>query len=198
MSGLHQADLLRRMMGILSRRSPSRAIASSEEAQKAEVAALVRAVAKYAPRERLEEWWQQFEDALLSRMKTHSWPIQSEIEAAAKSIAGNRAAIGNAVENGIELAVQWYVEHKTPFPSNNTPEMTRALIARGVLRSLREARWRGFNLGVEDTRRALDEPVSAAEFEHHVGVMARLKGVEPGDIWGEEARAVGYDASQRR
>jgi hypothetical protein len=198
MSGLHQADLLRRMMGILSRRSPSRAIASSEEAQKAEVAALVRAVAKYAPRDRLEEWWQQFEDALLSRMKTHSWPIQSEIEAAAKSIAGNRAAIGNAVENVIELAAQWYAEHRTPFPSSNTPETTRALIERGVIGSLREARWRGFATGAEDTRKALVEPMFAAEFEHHVEVLARLKRVEPGDIWADEASALGYDASQRR
>lgn len=198
MSGLHNADLLRRMMGILSRRSPSRAIAGNEEAQKTEIASLVRAVSRYAPRTGLDEWWQQFEDALLSRMKTHSWPIQSEIEQAAKSITKTRATEINANENAIERAVQWCVEFKTPLPGANTPEMTRALIQRGVLQSLREARHRGFALSNEDTRTALGESLTAVEFEHHIAVLARLRGVDELSILASEAEVLGYDASGRR
>ena len=48
---------------------------------------------------------------------------------------------------------------------------------RGVLRSLREALFRGFDLDEEQRRQALKEPMCSDEWQHHVGVIARLRNV---------------------
>lgn len=170
---LHQQDLTNRMAAFLSRRTAPKAIAGNVEAQKAEMAALVRAAMRYAPRDGLHQWWQEFEDALLSRMKTHGWPIQSEIDAAAKAI--RREGSANPLAQ-IDLAAQYASTHGKPLPWANTPEYTFHLTKMGVLTSLRDSRFRGFALSPEQNRIALDQPMSRAEFDHHCKVLADLRG----------------------
>ena len=183
---LHQADVTRRMTDLLSRRTAPRAIAGNAEAQKSEISALVRAVMRHAPREGLETWWQGFEDALLSRMKTHGWPIQSEIDAAAGSLSKRR---DSSPEFWASRAEDWYRQHGTPLPGANNAEITESLIRRGVLKDEREARFRGFVQSQSSVRVALSQKMGRGEFEHHVSVLARLMGADYEDVAYEERHA---------
>lgn len=185
---LHQADLTRRMTEFLSRRTAPKTIAGSAEAQKAEIASLVRAVMRHAPRDGLQTWWQEFEDALLARMKTHGWPIQSEIDAAAKAI--RREGSANPLRS-LDLAADYARTHGKPLPWANTPEYTYHLTQMRVLSSLREARFKGFALSQEQNRIALDQRMTDDEFEHHCEVMARLRGVDIFDVRTTEAQMLG-------
>lgn len=170
---MHQQDITNRMASFLSRRTAPKAIAGNNDAQKAEMAALVRAVMRHAPRDELHRWWQEFEDALLSRMKTHGWPIQSEIDAAAKAIRREGSADPLAQ---LDLAADYARTHGKPLPWANTPEYTFHLTKMGVLASLRDARFRGFALSPEQNRIALDQPMTRDEFAHHCKALADLRG----------------------
>lgn len=183
---LHQADLTRRMTEFLSRRTAPKTIAGNVEAQKAEIASLVRAVMRQAPRDGLQTWWQEFEDALLARMKTHGWPIQSEVDAAAKSIRRS-----GAKPDFFEQAADWFAQTGKPLPWANTPDITYHLIEIGALASYRAARFKGFALSQDQNRIALSQPMTNEEFDHHCAVMARLRGVNIFDVRTTEAKMLG-------
>jgi len=106
-------------------------------------------------------------------MKTHGWPIQSEIDAAAKAI--RRQGSANPLAQ-LDLAAEYASTHGKPLPWANTPEYTFHLTKMGVLPSLREARFRGFALSQEQNRISIDQPMSLAEFEHHCKVLADIRG----------------------
>lgn len=106
-------DLGARLALLLSVMTPPR-ILTSQEAQDYETRALMRAIDRVAPRDGLDGWWPQFEDALRSAMKTRAWPTVEEIEsAAAAMVARSRAASGQtygATPVADELAYQRFVE----------------------------------------------------------------------------------------
>jgi len=106
-------------------------------------------------------------------MKTHGWPIQSEIDAAARAI--RREGSANPLAQ-LELAADYARTHGKPLPWANRPEYTFHLRQMGVVPTLRDARFRGFALSPEQNRIALDQPMGRAEFEHHCRVLADLRG----------------------
>ena len=189
MNSVDQLELMRRMRAFLDRRTPPKQIAASEEAQRGEIVALVRVVMKYAPQDDLGDWWQKFEDELLKRMKSHFWPVASQVEEAAiKASDGRKSQFEIIME---AKARDWATTHRKPLPWYNSVEMTKKLLDDGTITSLREARIGGFAMTQEQNRAALDEPMLEREFEHHCAVMAGLRGVDIFDVRMTEAKMLG-------
>ena len=189
MSSVSQLEVMQRMRAFLARRTPPKQIASSEEAQRGEIASLVRVVMRYAPQEDLEVWWQKFEDVLLKRMKNHFWPVPSQIEeAAAEASEGRKSQFEIIME---AKAADWAMIHRKPLPWYNNPEMTQKLLDEGIIKSLREARIGGFALTQEQNRLALSQPMTDKEFDHHCEVLARLRNADILETRIREAKALG-------
>jgi hypothetical protein len=92
---LHDIDLKNRLSRFLGRKAVPRHLATSE-AQADEIAALLRAVRKAAPRDpdALSGWWEGFEDGLEERCG-RNWPTVRDVREAAAplvSASGNRRA----------------------------------------------------------------------------------------------------------
>jgi hypothetical protein len=189
MSSVDQLELMRRMRAFLDRRTPPKQIAASEEAQRGEIVALVRVVMKYAPQDDLGDWWQKFEDELLKRMKSHFWPVASQVEEAAiKASDGRKSQFEIIMES---KSRDWAATHRKPLPWYNNTEMTQKLLDEGIIKSLREARIGGFALTQEQNRIALSQPMTDKEFEHHCEVLSRLRNADILETRIREAKALG-------
>ena len=77
-----------KLRAYLDRKTAPRGIADKPTAMREELAALVRCVLRYAPRQRWEEWWPQFEDRLSEDATTRAWPSEGEVKKAAGSLRG--------------------------------------------------------------------------------------------------------------
>lgn len=167
------------LTGILERKTPPAAIRGNPDAQRGEVAAMVKTIARYAPVSGIDLWWDRFEDNLSRRMKTHGWPIPSEIDMACREVSGRNAQDGgNAVEQEIlRMMTEWFTRFADQLPGHGRPDRTAELIRRGVLADEREARFKGFDLGEDQRRRAMDQRMGRDEWRHHIRVTARLRGV---------------------
>ena len=77
---LHDADLKSKLTRFLGRKSPPKLLDSKPDMQSDEIAALVSALKRVAPRDqdRLRDWWQSFEPAL-SESCGRMWPTEKEI-----------------------------------------------------------------------------------------------------------------------
>lgn len=169
--------------GLLKRLAPPMSIKADAEAQRQEIAGMMRAVSHAAPTKGYIEWWGTFEDTLRASMKTRAWPTPNEIQSAARSLAPKSAAsAGTTVEGHIEdAAIQrmtsWFDNFKTQLPGHGRASRTAALVARGVILNLREARFRGFDLSHEQMQVAINQPASIEESRHHDGILFDLRAV---------------------
>jgi hypothetical protein len=95
MSGLHKADVTGRMKGFLARKATPKHLATSDEAQAAEITALVFCALRYAPPDpdKLRGWWGDFE-ANLSSLCGGFWPTEKQIGEVARSIRETKTGDG--------------------------------------------------------------------------------------------------------
>ena len=83
---LHDADLKSKLTRFLGRKSPPKLLDSKPDMQSDEIAALVSALKRVAPRDpdRLSEWWKSFEPAM-SETCGRMWPTEKEIAQVGKA-----------------------------------------------------------------------------------------------------------------
>ena len=174
-----------RLSTLLERYSPPRAMAKNREAQSQEIDSLMRAITSSAPARDYEDWWQRFEDNLLSNHQTRAWPTLFEVKRAFPAKAGGRDA--NVEENNFRIACEWFDKFKEPMSCFNSTVMTARMIERGVLADEREARFYGFYLTPEQNDRAKEQRPRQSEWRHHVRVMANLRKISE-----QEAEAQAY------
>ena len=75
---------------LLARLNPPRAISSNPEGIKAEAELLCKTINKMAPSREYQQWFDLFEEAVLSNLETRTWPTIKELKKAAKEIAPKR------------------------------------------------------------------------------------------------------------
>lgn len=181
MSNIRDAELSQLLSGILGRLSPPRGIANSEKAMAEEVAALLKALSRCAPSQGYRGWFERFSDALASRMKTRAWPIVSEIEAAAGSLETARASGAEGADfyeiKAIDRMEDWFRKFGNQMPRHGKPSRTAALISRGVLRDVEQARFLGFDLTQEQSEQARSAPMGLESQASHNRVMRDLQAI---------------------
>lgn len=175
---MNRDDFIRTaLMGILSRKTPPQALKANQDGQRAEVATILRTIGRHAPQQGYDIWWDRFEDDLSRRMKTHGWPIASEVEASCRAAAGHdggRAAMDES--RAVQMLSDWHSKFGKQMPGMGRDDRTAELIRRGVLANEREARFCGYDLDTASRARALDQAPGRAELAHHERVLARLRG----------------------
>lgn len=181
--------LLTKVTHLLDRLSPPRSISGNQEAQAQEIDQIVLVISKYAPKNGYETWWPEFESRLLENHQTRAWPTVFEIKQACD--AGKKKADPSLVQSELELrAIEWLEKHKTAHPVFNTPDITEEVVKRGVFHDYRMARFRGFALNEGQAAIAKKQRPSREEWEHHVTVMARLRGCTYEEAHAQEAQEV--------
>ena len=75
---------------LLARLNPPRAISSNPEGIKAEAELLCKTINKMAPSREYQQWFDLFEEAVLSNLETRTWPTIKELKKSAKEIAPKR------------------------------------------------------------------------------------------------------------
>lgn len=144
-----------RLTILLDRLSPPNAIKARPDLMQAEVSQLVGTVRHLAPSRGYESWWEDFEGALLARMTTRAWPIVSELRKAAAEIRTGKVEVTADVESRmVDMLADWLAKFGDQMPSMGRPTRTAALIERGALRDLAEARERGFDMTPEQSSEA--------------------------------------------
>ena len=78
------------MSELLSRLNAPRSVAQKPDMAKKEAQFLLKSVQKLAPTRNVQEWFDQFQDQLLSTMDTRSWPTVKAMGEAARAIAPKR------------------------------------------------------------------------------------------------------------
>ena len=164
----------------LDRFSPPRRIANDQAAQQADANAMMVTVLGYAPRDEYSEWLVAMLRRLEDGMTTRSWPAPGEVVKACKG--GDASGHGGISEQAREESVidrltAWHAKFGTQMPSHGNDKRTRVLIDRGVLADLREARFKGFDLSFDDNLQAKGMKMGKSEWKHHIGVMAKLRGI---------------------
>jgi hypothetical protein len=165
----------------LDRYSPPVAMKDNRQAIQDEAEALLRVLLRFAPKEGYEGWVADALDRCAYGMKTRAWPTVGDLGAACSNLRKDRR--GDSVSaDGVEAAMidrmaDWFGKFGNQLPACGRPDRTAALVARGVLRDLREARFRGFALDDRQREEALKLPPGDDEWRHHVTVMSRLKGI---------------------
>lgn len=169
---------------LLSRLSPPAGMRDNAAAMEAEVDAMRRSLTSAAPTQGYEAWWQRFEDALLSRAKTRSWPLLSEVKQASKEADPSTGPRGSSMSESriLDALIDWKNRTGRQLPGYGSAARTRELISRGIFRNEREARFMGFDLDQRMTDMAHAQPPTRPEWDKHIRVTARLR-----DITEEEA-----------
>lgn len=173
---IHEADVTGRLRRFLGRRQVPKHLAASSQAAEDEVRALARLAARWAPRgEAFGAWWERFEEALGQSGRGY-WPNEGDVAAAARAASAPSGAVdGDAVEAAAVARLEaWYRRFGDQMPGCGSAARTAELIRRGVLANEREARFRGFDLGPEQLRRAAEQDACPAEVARHADVLAAL------------------------
>lgn len=179
MTSIREQYLAERFNEWLNRFSPPKRIATDSAAQQRDADDMLRTVLRFAPREGYSEWLVGMLARLQEGMTTRSWPAPGEIAKACKAGGERRGGVDDdaAEENAINMLEDWFRKFKDQMPSMGRDSRTMALIARGVLKSEREAKFYGFNLDQAAERRARDQKMCVAEWNHHCRVVAKLRGI---------------------
>jgi hypothetical protein len=83
-------ELKEKTLKILGRLNAPRAVQNNDENMKSEAEFLCNQIIKLAPSRNYNEWFQDFEENLLSNLETRTWPTAKEISKSAKAIAPKR------------------------------------------------------------------------------------------------------------
>lgn len=182
--------LSHRFNEFLDRFSPPRSIQNNPKAMQDDADAMLRTVVRFAPRDGYSEWLDGVLITLQDGMTTRSWPSPGEVTKACR--AGGKGADDKSAEDQALLRMMaWHERYGSQMPGHGNPARTAELIRRGTLKNERDARFKGFDLSEDDTRRALDQEMTRDEWVHHCNVMAGLHGLEPRDAAQIERRILG-------
>lgn len=83
-------ELKEKTLKMLGRLNAPRAVQNNDENMKSEAEFLCNQIIKLAPSKNYNEWFQDFEQNLLSNLETRTWPTAKEISKSAKAIAPKR------------------------------------------------------------------------------------------------------------
>lgn len=83
-------ELKEKTLKMLGRLNAPRAVQNNDENMKNEAEFLCNQIIKLAPSKNYNEWFQDFEQNLLSNLETRTWPTAKEISKSAKAIAPKR------------------------------------------------------------------------------------------------------------
>lgn len=162
------------MANLLQRYSPPRAIAKNGQAQAEEMSSLIKAINRAMPSQDFEEWWQDFEERLLTSHQTRAWPTLHEVSKAfPQKGSGENSTLAES-ERQIK-ACEWFNQHGKPHPVFNKPSFTAELLRIGAISDLREARFLGFDLTEDQEKAALKQRMGREEWRYHIRVVARLR-----------------------
>ena len=191
--GTRQEFLATRFNDWLERFSPPRRIANNFDAQQKDADALLGIIVSFAPREDYAEWLEAMLRRLESGMTTRSWPAPGEVTKACKNgreVGESGPRIDDAMieEAAIERMTTWFAKFKNQMPGHGKPSRTETLVARGVLNSLREARFYGFELSREANQKAKEERTTKVEWLHHIRVLSNLWGISEAEAEAEIRR----------
>lgn len=170
--------LSHRLSDLLARLSPPASIKANADAQRAEIAQMLKSIQRAAPTSGYQNWWQDFEEALSRRMKTRAWPIISEIEAAAEIISpdGHGGASDDMAESAaVSRMADWFARFKAQMPGHGRSSRSAELIRNGTFANEAEARFYGFDLDPAQMERAKGQQECHAATRHHNRVMDQLR-----------------------
>lgn len=83
-------ELKEKTLKMLGRLNAPRAVQNNDENMKSEAEFLCNQILKLAPSKNYNEWFDDFEQNLLSNLETRTWPTAKEISKSAKAIAPKR------------------------------------------------------------------------------------------------------------
>lgn len=185
-------DLPMRFNAWLIRFSPPRQIANNKQAQQDDADAMLRIILDHAPAEGWQEWYQDAIRRLEAGMTTRAWPAPGELTKACRAAEAPRASgelSGKGEAQVIAMMAEWLGKHGGQMPGYGNAFRTRALIRRGALRDIAEARAKGFVLFPDEERellrarserRAVGEDMAAVmghdEWNRHIAILARIWG----------------------
>lgn len=167
-----------RLSNLLKRMTPPRAFSFDENSQVAEVSQMMRVLLREAPSENYENWWDTFEANLLEAHQTRAWPTIYEFVNACQKISKVTSSNNMADGHKYPWVLKWFERKGVAFPSINEPSITMRLIKDGHLSSERQARFLGFALSDEAAAKARQQRPCWNEWEHHVRVTAKIRGVD--------------------
>lgn len=87
---MRNEELKEKTLKMLGRLNAPRAVQNNDENMKSEAEFLCNQIIKLAPSRNYNEWFQDFEENLLSNLETRTWPTAKEISKSAKAIAPKR------------------------------------------------------------------------------------------------------------
>tara|TARA_Y100000015_G_C2389832_1_gene89499 strand:+ start:1012 stop:1473 length:462 start_codon:yes stop_codon:yes gene_type:complete len=87
---MRNSELKEKTLKMLGRLNAPRAVQNNDENMKSEAEFLCNQIIKLAPSKNYNEWFQDFEENLLSNLETRTWPTAKEISKSAKAIAPKR------------------------------------------------------------------------------------------------------------
>jgi len=180
---MSRPEIVAAVQKFLDRFTPPKTMAGNDSLMLDEAQEIVAAVTRYAPPPAVfDGWWGEVGSELVRRMKTRAWPLVSEVETACRAVNERRNNGSTIAESAIEqsaidsMAI-WFGKFGSQMPGYGRASRTKALIDRGVLADIREARWRGFTLTPDQARDALNMPMGHAEAEHDARVMADIRAI---------------------
>lgn len=88
--------LVTRMKSFLGRLSPPRVFANNEELKKQEQETLIKTLLKIAPTRSYGEWWNLFEEHLMTNMDYRTWPTLKEMHKAAEAVRPAKKEFSNS------------------------------------------------------------------------------------------------------
>lgn len=189
MTNARTDSMTEHLSGFLDRYSPPRPIQSNPSAQQAEADALLKTMLHFAPRTGYEAFCDELFTDLSRQMRTRSWPTNGEMaDACKRTVEAARRSSGNSADgpSSVQLLEAWYRKSGSQMPTMGNSAHTAELIRRGVLANEREARWRGFDISPEMRDAATSQPMGRDEWEHHCGVLARLRGCPVEEVKAQE------------
>ena len=83
-------ELKTKTLKMLGRLNAPRAVQNNDENMKSEAEFLCNQIIKLAPNQNYNQWFDDFEQNILSNLETRTWPTAKEISKSAKAIAPSR------------------------------------------------------------------------------------------------------------
>jgi hypothetical protein len=184
MTSIREEFITARFNEWLDRFTPPRGIINNLDAQQRDANAMLATVLRFAPRHDYGDWLPAMLIRLEEAMTTRSWPAPGEVAKACKTETHGAPGGGSQLTEAqaVDRMADWYGKFQTQLPGHGRDTRTAELIRRGTLANEREARFRGFSLSPDMARTAATQRPSRDEWRHHVGVMARLRGVDEAEV----------------
>lgn len=178
MSQLRKVEIAEKLTRFLARFSPPTSIRDNPQAMQDETDALLRRLLHHGPANGAGQWAEKVLQACEVHMQTRAWPTVREVDRACdeqRRLHPPQAANDGVEAQMVDRLAAWFAKFGTQMPGCGNPARTQELIRRGVLKSEREARFKGFTLGSDQMDRAMAQEPTIDEQRHHDGVLFDLR-----------------------